>query len=901
MCLGGIGILHRDSREKGSVEIWYIGVMSVDGAVGRAWWCVIGGVVGVWLFGVVGGAVGAWFAVGCGLVGVGIVVSGVWRSGCLVLAVGALMGGYTGVRVGTVSGDRVDVLSGVVDGGEGIVRFRGVVVGGIELREGRGEVWEPVMWEGVRGRLLVRVEGVFVGGEIEEKRRPPPSLRDTSPAGEGQERSGRWARASGVVRVVMSREDGEGLRVGDVVEVMGMMRGNFEARNVGGRDWVGVANMEGRAGVISVVGGGGIEVVGVGGGVWNSVMRWREGVRGRALVSLGLDGLADGEDAGRVVLGALILGERAAGGREVERGFARVGVGHVLAISGFHVALLVGMCVLLVRLVGLERWFGGWVECGVVCLVLIGMWVVVPVRVPMVRAMVLIGAIMVGRGMGRRYDTMSVLGWVALGLMVWRPLDVLGLGWQLSVGVTGLLVWMGRSKEVGVARKTRRGGMLVGMLGGGWNVFRMNGACWLLAMPAIMLHVGTVSVVGFVMAVVVAAMAGVLMVLGYLQVLVGVVWPALGGETLFIVEWAAGVVAGFVGWVDGMGWSSVRGWNFGTAWTICATGLVWLVLTGARVVTRGRVGVACLVLLVWGGAQYRMVSYVDGVRVEMVDVGDGSAYLVRSGNEAMLYDCGSLDFRVGSTVERMAWARGVRRIDSVIVSHDNLDHFNGLVELVRAGVGFERLYVGGAMELEPSVAWAGVRAELVGLGVEIFEMGVGDRFVFGEGYVECVGGGGMEKFSEKIEEARGSQKSGEPSPRPSPIRMGEGGRGGLHVNDTSLVVRVEVETEAGELAVLFTGDVDEGGIGGLVEEDFEGVVVLELPHHGSMNSAVRGFVGLVDPAVVLQSTGPERVDGRWEFLHKGRSWYASGGVDGGGAWAQVLGSGEVLSGWAVGE
>lgn len=833
--------------------------MSVDGARVRVWWCVLAGVVGVWGAGVVDVSVGVWFSVACGLVGAGIFARGGWRSVALVLAVGVLMGGYTGVRTGMVSADRVDVLSGVVDGGEGIVRLRGVVVGGVEMREGRGEVWEPVMWAGVRGRCLVRVEGVF-----------------TSDDG--------WVRSSGVVRVVMSSEDGEGLRVGDGVEVMGLMRGNFESRNVGGRDWVGVANMEGRAGVISVVGGGWIEVVGEGGGVlggWDRVMRWREGVRGRAMGAMGLDGLEGGEGAGKVVLGALILGERTSGGREVVRGFARVGVGHVLAISGFHVALLVGMCVLLVRVVDVERFvggnFGGWVEALVVCLVLVGMWVVVPVRVPMVRAMILIGALMVGRGLGRRYDTMSVLGWVALGLMVWRPLDVLGLGWQLSVGVTGLLVWMGgRSGEErpppSAARtpppsgrgRNKSGWMLLGWV---WNVFRVNGACWVLAMPAIMLHVGTVSVFGIVMAVVVAAMAGVLMVLGYLQVLVGVVWPGVGGETLFVVEWAAGVVAGFVGLVDGVGWSSLRGWNFGVAWTIFATGLVWLVLIRARVVTRGRVVVGCAVLLVWGGVAYRAGSFVDGVRVEMVDVGDGSGYLVRSGNETMLYDCGSLDFRVGSTVERLAWARGVRTIDSVIVSHDNLDHFNGLVELVRAGVGFERVYVGGAMEADPSAAWGGVRAELASLGVEIVEMLAGDGFVFGSSYVECVFGG----------------------------EMGEG----LSVNDTSLVVRVEVETAAGELAVLFTGDVAEGGIDRLADEDLDGVVVLELPHHGSMNSAVRGLVEFVDPAVILQSTGIERVDGRWDFMKGGRSWYASG--DGGGAWVEILGSGEVLSGWVYGE
>ena len=717
------------------------------------------------------------------------------------------------------------------------------------------------MWAGVRGRCGVRVEEVMTA--------------------EG------WVRASGVVRVVMGVEDGDGIRAGDVVEVVGVMRGNRGARNVGDRDWDLVANMEGRAGVISVVGGGGVEVVGDGGrgfGGWISVLRrWREVVRERAMAGLGLVGDWE-EDSGKVVVGALLLGERTGGaGREVERGFARVGVGHVLAISGFHVALLVGVCVLFLRVLGVER---AWVEGVVVCLVFVVMCVLVPVRVPMVRAMVLIGGLMVGRGLGRRYDTMTVLGWVAFGLLVWRPLDVLGLGWQLSVGVTGLLVWMGRVGDIGgVGGKITGGtpvprgfGVVLGSgLGWVWKGLRVNGACWLLAMPAVMWHVGVVSVVGVVMAVVVASMAGWLMVVGYGQVLVGVVWPGAGEKTVGIVEAVSGWVAGFAGWVDGFGWSSVRGVNLGVGWTVFATVVVWLVLT--RAVTRSRLVIACVVLIVWGGIEYRVRGFVDGVRVEMVDVGDGSAYLVRSGWETMVYDCGSLDYRVGGTVERVARARGVRTIGVAVVSHDNLDHFNGLVELARAGVGFDRVYVGAAMERDPSRAWSAVRAELVARGAEVVVMGAGDGFVFGEARVECVSGGEMLE--------------------------------GMGSNDTSLVVRVELETKIGARAVLMTGDVAGVGIGMIGDDDLEGVVVMELPHHGSMNASVRGLVERVDPAVVLQSTGGERVDGRWLEFHTGRRWYASGaggvggggtgGGTGGGAWVEVGRDGVVRSGWSVGE
>jgi competence protein ComEC len=826
-------------------------------AARRAWWSLGACAVGVWI-GTGGLAAWAgieigmvvWFATSCAMVAAGVFVKGRWRGVMMVCAVGCLMGGYAGVRTGVVDADRIDVLVGVDGGGPALVRVRGVLVEGLEWGEGRREDWEPSMWAGERGRCVVRVEEVWDGAE--------------------------WRGASGLVRVSVGSHalGAEGFGVGDVLEIEGKMKGNVGARNVGDRDWGRWANMEGRAGRIAVSGGGSVVVVGEREGVWWSVLRARGVVRDRAVRALGLNETK--EDASSVVLGALLLGERAEGSggqeREVERGFARVGVGHVLAVSGFHVAVLVGMCVLFVRVVHVERWFGdrlgsrlgGWVEVVVVCGALLMMWVLVPMRVPMVRAMVLIGVLMVSRGLGRRYDTMAVLGWVAIGLLVWRPMDVLTMGYQLSVGVTGLLVWMNRSREAGLGIRDEQ--ERVGVVGWVWTALKVNGACWLLAMPVVMWHVGVVSVVGVVMAVVVALMAGVLMAAGYVQVVVGVVWPTLGEETVVVVEWMARVVAGFVGWVDGFGgggWTSVRGVNLGAGWTIAATGVIWVLLVRAKWLTNKRVVVACVVLLVWGGVEYRARAYVEGVRVEMVDVGDGSAYLVRSGWESVLYDCGSLDYRVGSTVERVAWARGVRRIDSVIVSHDNLDHFNGLVDLARAGIGYERVYVGSEMNLDGSRAWSAVRAELEGYGVEVVVMERGDSFVFGDALVTCVEGG----------------------------KQIEGGT----ENDTSLVVRFD----AGEGAVLMTGDIGARGVAGIDDGDLEGVVVMELPHHGSVSgsaSALRSFVELVNPGVVLQSTGPERVDGRWEDWKIGRAWYAS--AEGGGAWVQVGSDGSLWSGWA---
>ena len=81
--------------------------------------------------------------------------------------------------------------------------------------------------------------------------------------------------------------------------------------------------------------------------------------------------------------------------------------------------------------------------------------------------------------------------------------------------------------------------------------------------------------------------------------------------------------------------------------------------------------------------------------ITLIDVAQGEAVLIEFPNgKTLLYDAGSIQDgkRAQRAVQSTLWERGISRLDGVVVSHADIDHFNGLPGLFRT-VGVESLLV----------------------------------------------------------------------------------------------------------------------------------------------------------------------------------------------------------------
>ena len=121
-------------------------------------------------------------------------------------------------------------------------------------------------------------------------------------------------------------------------------------------------------------------------------------------------------------------------------------------------------------------------------------------------------------------------------------------------------------------------------------------------------------------------------------------------------------------------------------WALAAEGWVIAWALGAARRRRRAWAAVGAGLALWLAAPHLPRWHPPDLRVDMLAVGNGSCFVVRSGGRTLVFDAGSSsDPLVGHRVIVPALrALHVRTIDHLAISHPNLDHFSAALEVVDA-------------------------------------------------------------------------------------------------------------------------------------------------------------------------------------------------------------------------
>jgi competence protein ComEC len=519
---------------------------------------------------------------------------------------------------------------------------------------------------------------------------------------------------------------------------------------------------------------------------------------------------------GGALLAALGLGERGGLSNPVRAAFADLGVAHLLAVSGLHLALVAGLCFaasrrLLVRVPQLAA------RCDVRLVALLTALVAAGAQallagwgVPVRRALVFLAAsaLAVARGRGGRRG--QPLALAALGVLAFEPQALFEAGAQLSFAASAALILGARGAERSAQRPVLRS--LDGLV-------RASATALLATAPLAALHLGVVAPFALVVNLLAVPWTGlVLLPLALLAALLTGLAPGLGEALLWVALPAAELTLAAVEGLAAHGLApraapdpSLPGWG---AILAVALGALRMRRTLARAV-----GALVVVLLLWLAPAQRIEPLPP--RLVLLDVGQGDAVVVQGERGTVLVDGGPAlagRFDLGRSVVAPALdALGIDVLDLVVASHADLDHRGGLPAILEAFPA-RRLWLPRGGRRESDFAPLLEVAHRVGAVVE--ERGAGDPPAsFGDLRVTPLW----------------------PTPAESPASR----------NDASLVVRVE----AAGRSVLLAGDIGAGAERPLVAATsrLEAEVLL-LPHHGSRTSSSAALLAAVQqPEVVLVS------------------------------------------------
>lgn len=562
---------------------------------------------------------------------------------------------------------------------------------------------------------------------------------------------------------------------------------------------------------------------------WHAISAWLDRARRWGLARLEAAIAPERADFAQ----ALLLGSRESLPREESRAFLETGTVHILSISGLHVGILAAALAAVLRATPLPRGAG----LAVVAAFIGGYMLLVRAETPVVRATLVVWLACLGAAVGRRSVTLNSLAAAAIVVFLWRPCEVFRIGTQLSFLSTGVLV--AAASAIAVRRPTddpiqrlidrsrpawekrlRRAGRGIA------EAFIAGAAVWAATAPVTASVFHVVSPVALLLNVVIAPLVAVAMATGFLCLLASTVSTAVGGlfgglcdATLLGVEscvHAAAMLPGGHAWVAGPpGWW-LAGWYVLLAGLAAALPRRWLPRPMPWLAAAGG---WCGVGLV---ATIPQMANLGGGGFEMVaaSLGHGLGVVVKTpAGSTMLYDAGRLG-AAGAAARGVAgvlWGERVRRIDCLVLSHADTDHFNGVPDLLdRFRIG--RVVLSREFLESGSPAARGLLSMLDERGVPVSAVRAGQVFSLDSTCTVRV----LHPTGREPEQSD---------------------------NASSLVLAVE----ASGRRLLLSGDIEGDAVHRLVARSPERCDVLVAPHHGTATSLPPLLASATRPRIVVVS------------------------------------------------
>ena len=494
------------------------------------------------------------------------------------------------------------------------------------------------------------------------------------------------------------------------------------------------------------------------------------------------------------VLIALTIGDQRAIPNAQWTIFNRTGITHLVSISGLHVTMVAALLAafvnflwrrserLMLRLPAQKAAVvAGWLAA-------LSYALVAGFEVPTQRTFYMLSVVALSLWSGRNFGICRILLLALLAVLLLDPWAVLATGFWLSFGAVAILFYVGSS------RLGEAGGWRTALLQWGLTQWGVT----IGSLPLLLLFFQQFSLVSpLANALAIPVVSFVVTPMALLFALLP--WPPLLAINHALLSWLMLVLEWLSAWPV---WQQAAP----PLWAIllALVGVGWLLLP--RGFPARWLGLCLLApSLFWQPARPASGS----VWVDVLDVGQGSAVLVRSAEHDLLYDAGPSYGGESDAGQRVVLpylrAIGVRKLDALVISHRDKDHSGGMMSIREA--------------LPPARFLRSMRDE------------EGENCIAGQHWTWD----GVHFTMLHPEPGDYEKKSNKP-------------------NNMSCVLRIE----AGGKSLLLTGDIEAKDERALIARTSPSSLrssVIVVPHHGGRGSSTPEFIAAVAPEEAIFSAG----------------------------------------------
>ncbi|MDR1486214.1 MAG: ComEC/Rec2 family competence protein [Planctomycetaceae bacterium] len=552
---------------------------------------------------------------------------------------------------------------------------------------------------------------------------------------------------------------------------------------------------------------------------------------------------------------AMLLGLREGVDEQTRQNLIDTGTMHILAISGLHIAVVAVCFRCLFLLCGL----GNRATAILMVLIVVQYLLLTNMAPPAIRATALITVISVAEFTGRRAYGVNSFCVTAVFTLILNPTELFQFGAQLSYIATAAFFWLpnlgeitglfkrlilrndnyARISELTLIEQVNRDNSIVYNLStrffrGGLNLFIVGVVIWGISTPFVLDRIHVFSPVAVIVNVFLWFPLYAAMVSGFITMIFGSV-PFVGVFFGLLSDFSFCLLFGMIAffqWFGGHYWVA----SFPVWWNVVFySGFIFVTIMPFRFFSRF---VIFLFVVLWffvGFVSFFVSDvyryYSCNLTMEVFAVGHGNCVLLTTPSKKLIvYDVGCMTSsrRVADILSRGVWRLGKGRIDVVMISHSDRDHFNGLEKVLeRFDIGV--VLVSPYMFLEPAdkkliqnyEATMRLKERLQKRGVLIVEVGAGDDL------------------------------SGYGLPDAMILHPPKNGFEGEDTNTTSLVLCFR---HCG-VSVLLPADLDNKAKVTFLDKQVSHCDIIMVPHHGGKSDVTEPLIEKTTPNLMIISDG----------------------------------------------